>query len=202
MKRCNGLLLLLLTSLACIKDQELNNVSLVSVECEGNRKEMEGYLKTKWGSDYQRKEFNEITSITDDRGTTDDKILGYVCCFPNLTSLTASWSKNVTDIGVKKFVECSLKNGNQRMNGINFQGTSITNETVKSLSELKEVDELFLDDNDKINDTAIQYFKKFTSIGSLSIVATGITAEGAEKLRKMKHIQGVDSEYHVPANQE
>lgn len=88
------------------------------------------------------------------------------------------------------------------MNGINFQGTSITNETVKSLSELKKVGELFLDDNDKINDTAIQYFKKFTSIGSLSIVATGITAEGAEKLRKMKHIQGVDSEYHVPANQE
>ncbi|WP_061287104.1 hypothetical protein [Leptospira interrogans] len=204
MKRCNELLLLLLLliSLDCLKDQdqELKNGSRVSVDCEWNRKEMEDYLKTKWGLDYQRKEFNEITAITDDRGTTDDKILGYVCCFPNLTSLTASWSKNVTDIGVKKFVECSLKNGNQRMNGINFQGTSITNESVKSPSGLKEVGELFLDDNDKINDTAIQYFKKFSSIGSLSIVATGITAEGAEKLRKMKHIYSVDSDYYVPAN--
>ncbi|EQA71110.1 hypothetical protein [Leptospira noguchii] len=208
MQRVNELLLLfVLLSIACIKEQEqeLKKGSSVFVECEVNRKEMEGYLKRKWGSDYQRKEFNEITSITDDRGTTDDKILGYTCCFPNLTNLTnltASWSKNVTDIGVKNFVECSLKNHVQRMNGINFQGTSITNESVKSLSELKEVGELFLDDNDKINDTAIQYFKKFTSIGSLSIVATGITAEGAEKLRKMKHIQGVDSDYHVPANQE
>ncbi len=198
------MLFILLTSIDCLKkqEQELQNASTVPIECIGNKKEMENYLKSKWGSDYNMKEFNEITSITDDQGTTDDKILGYTCCFPNLTSLTASWSKNITDAGVAKFVECRLQNNSQKMGEINFQATSITNESVKSLSELKEVGELFLDDNDKINDTAIQYFKKFTSIGSLSIVATGITAEGAEKLRKMKHIQGVDSEYHVPANQE
>ncbi|EMM74424.1 hypothetical protein LEP1GSC038_1820 [Leptospira weilii str. 2006001855] len=196
------ILFILLTSIDCLKKQELQNTSAVPAECVGNRKEMENYLKSKWGSDYNMKEFNEITSIIDDQGTTDDKILGYTCCFPNLTSLTASWSKNITDAGISKFVECRLRNNNQKMGEINFQATSITNEAIKSLSELKGVGELFLDDNDKINDNAIQYFKNFSSIGSLSIVATGITPEGAEKLRKMKHIHGVDSEYHVPANQE
>ncbi|MCH1911593.1 hypothetical protein L9Z41_03125 [Leptospira noguchii] len=176
--------------------------SSIDEKCIIQKETIEKYFKFKFGDSYKSVDFSKIEYFADDQGRIDDQILGYVCCFPNLISLTASWSKNVTDIGVKNFVECRLKNHGQRMNGINFQGTSITNESVKSLSELKEVGELFLDDNDKINDTAIQYFKKFTSIGSLSIVATGITAEGAEKLRKMKHIQGVDSEYHVPANQE
>ncbi|WP_425319227.1 hypothetical protein [Leptospira alexanderi] len=195
------ILFILLTSIDCLKKQELQNTSAVPVECVGNRKEMENYLKSKWGSDYNMKEFNEITSITDDQGTTDDKILGYTCCFPNLTSLTASRSTNITDAGVAKFVECRLRNNSQKMGEINFQATSITNASIKSLSELKDVGDFYLDEN-RINNDSIPYFARFKSIGQLSIVATGITPEGAEKLRKMKHIHGVDSEYHVPANQE
>lgn len=158
---------------------------------------MEKHLKSKWGSDYQMREFSKITAIIDDQGTIDDKILEYTCCFPNLVSLTASRSKDITDFGVRKFVECRLKNNNQRMHEINFQATSITNESIKSLSQLSGIGTFYLDEN-RINNDSIPYFAKFKSIGQLSIVATDITEAGAEQLRKMKHIVSVDSEYHKP----
>ncbi|WP_429946802.1 hypothetical protein [Leptospira stimsonii] len=187
--------ILIVINVFCLKENELKNTLRIDNKCAENRTEMEKYLKSKWGSDYQMREFSRITAITDDQGTIDDKILEYLCCFPNLVSLTASRSKDITDFGVKKFVECRLKNGNQRMHEINFQATRITNESIKSLSQLSGIGTFYLDEN-RINNDSIPYFAKFKSIGQLSIVATDITEEGAEKLRKMKHIVTVDSEYH------
>ncbi|EMO73055.1 hypothetical protein LEP1GSC120_0408 [Leptospira santarosai str. 200702252] len=181
----------------CLKENELKSELRVDNKCAENRTEMEKHLKSKWGSDYQMREFSKITAIIDDQGTIDDKILEYTCCFPNLVSLTASRSKDITDFGVRKFVECRLKNNNQRMHEINFQATSITNESIKSLSQLSGIGTFYLDEN-RINNDSIPYFAKFKSIGQLSIVATDITEAGAEQLRKMKHIVSVDSEYHKP----
>lgn len=195
---CTILILFAVAGCQRIEGQGMRNAPAGIAECADSKKEMESYLKSKWGSDYSMKKFDEIVSIIDDQGTTDDKILEYTCCFPNLNRLTASRSANVTDSGVKKFVECHLKNGNKRMHEINLQATAITNESIRSLSELKEVGDFFLDE-DRINNDSIPYFAKFKSIGQLSIVATDITAKGAEKLRKMKHITSVDSDYHRPA---
>ncbi|EMN00727.1 hypothetical protein LEP1GSC021_2582 [Leptospira noguchii str. 1993005606] len=170
-------------------------------QCSTRDIEIRNYFKVKLGSNFKVDDYLDWEIVSDDEGKLDDKALEYTCCFPKLNTLIVSRSKDITDFGVKKFVECRLKNNNQRMYEINFQATSITNESIKSLSQLSGIGTFYLDEN-RINNDSISYFAKFKSIGQLSIVATDITEAGAEKLRKMKHIQGVDSEYHVPANQE